>query len=152
MEEAPEEHISYGTCIVCQEDLNGTRDFGGLGLLQPSRLIRRYPDSHNTHLNEVLLAHPSMDLCMTSPQHPAFPPADAHNRDMKAASNFEGFPAQCTRFGLHASVCGHMMHLDYFQTYRMSIRQRHRSQTTRNHPENISRKEYIFPSDCNDPQ
>jgi E3 ubiquitin-protein ligase UBR1 len=147
MEETPEEHVSYGTCIVCQEDLNGTRPFGGLGLLQPSRLIRRHPDSHNMYLNEVLQTAPSMDRCTTPSYDSTFPPSDAHNRDMKAAAspNFEGFPAQYTRFGLHASACGHMMHLDCFQTYSMSIRQRHRSQATRNHPENISRKEFICP-------
>ena len=147
MEETPEEHVSYGTCIVCQEDLNGSRHFGGLGLLQPSRLIRRHPDSHNMYLNEVLLTSASMDRCTTPPCDSSFPPLDAHNRDMKSAasSNFEGFPAQYTRFGLYASTCGHMMHLDCFQTYSMSIRQRHRSQATRNHPENISRKEFICP-------
>jgi E3 ubiquitin-protein ligase UBR1 len=38
-----EEAVSFGTCIVCQEDLNGAggKLFGALGLIQPSRLIRR---------------------------------------------------------------------------------------------------------------
>lgn len=147
MEETPDECISYGTCIVCQEDLNGARKFGALGLIQPSRLIRRHPDSHNFYLNEVLQTSPSMDRYSTLPHDSTFPPLDAHNRDLKAgvSPNFEGFPAQYTRFGLHSSVCGHMMHLDCFQTYSMSIRQRHRSQATRNHPENIPRKEFICP-------
>jgi E3 ubiquitin-protein ligase UBR1 len=76
-----------------------------------------------------------------------FPPPNAEALDAKAGSspNFEGFPAQFTRFGLHASVCSHMMHLDCFQVYSVSIRQRHRAQATRNHPESIPRKEYICP-------
>ena len=147
MEDTPEEQVSYGTCIVCQEDLNGTRHFGGLALLQPSRLIRRHPDSHNLYLNEVLQIAPSMDRSPVSASDTSFPPPDAHIRDVKSVSstNFEGFPAQYTRFGLHSSVCGHMMHLDCFQNYSVSIRQRHRAQATRNHPENIPRKEFICP-------
>jgi E3 ubiquitin-protein ligase UBR1 len=38
-----------------------------------------------------------------------------------------------------------MMHLECFHVYTVSIRQRHRSQATRNHPESIPRKEYICP-------
>ncbi|KAF7982421.1 hypothetical protein HWV62_28541 [Athelia sp. TMB] len=146
MDETMEEHISFGTCIVCQEDLNGSRNFGGLGLVQPSRFIRRHPDSHNMYLNEVLQTTPSMDRCVPS-VHETFPPREAHKRDPKPGppASFEGFPANHTRFGLHASTCGHMMHLDCFQTYSMSIRHRHRSQPSRNHPENIPRKEFICP-------
>ncbi|KAF7331631.1 E3 ubiquitin-protein ligase [Mycena kentingensis (nom. inval.)] len=139
---------SYGTCIVCQEDLNVARPFGMLGLVQPSRFIRRHPDSHNAYLNEVLQTPSSLDRM---PSNVAamnkFPPPQAETLDSKAASagHFDGFPAQFTRFGLHASVCTHMMHLDCFQVYMVSIRQRHRTQSTRNHPESIPRKEYICP-------
>ena len=38
-----------------------------------------------------------------------------------------------------------MMHLDCFQVYSVSIRQRHRAQATRDHPKGIPRKEYICP-------
>lgn len=146
MEENQEEHVSFGTCIVCQEDLNSTRAFGALGLVQPSRLIRRHPDSQNTYLNEVLQTPPSMDRAVSSVPV-AFPPAHADVLDSKATSstNFESFSTNYTRFGLYTSVCSHMMHLDCFQVYSVSIRQRHRAQGTRNHPESIYRKEYICP-------
>ncbi|KAJ7073950.1 hypothetical protein C8F01DRAFT_1242237 [Mycena amicta] len=143
-----EERVSYGTCIVCQEDLNTLRPFGMLGLVQPSRFIRRHPDSHNAYLNEVLQTPASMDrLPQGSAAMNKFPPPQAEAQDAKAGSagHFDGFPAQFTRFGLHASVCTHMMHLDCFQAYSISIRQRHRTQSTRNHPESIPRKEYICP-------
>ena len=146
MEEEHELPVSYGTCIVCQEDLNSGRSFGALGLVQPSRFIRRHPDSHNMYLNEVLQTDPSLDRSTPSPLH-TFPPSKAEIIESKStpSANFEGFPASYTRFGLHASVCSHMMHLDCFQQYSLSIRQRHRAQATRNHPETISRKEYICP-------
>jgi E3 ubiquitin-protein ligase UBR1 len=143
MMEPPEEQVSFGTCIVCQEDLNVTRPFGTLGLVQPSRLIRRHPDSHNAYLNEALQNSPSMDRATSSP-NTTFPPRDADVLDDRSSS-FEGFPSQYTRFGLYASICSHMMHLDCFHVYTVSIRQRHRSQATRNHPESIPRKEYICP-------
>ncbi|KAJ7485394.1 hypothetical protein FB451DRAFT_1431358 [Mycena latifolia] len=144
------DQVSYGTCIVCQEDLNlnGARPFGMLGMVQPSRFIRRHPDSVNSYLNEVLQTPVSMDRAAgAGAGGNKFPPPQAEALDAKAGAspNFEGFPAQFTRFGLHASVCSHMMHLDCFQVYSVSIRQRHRAQATRNHPESIPRKEYICP-------
>ncbi|KAF8957057.1 hypothetical protein BDZ97DRAFT_1954955 [Flammula alnicola] len=129
-----EEIVSFGTCIVCQEDLSSAsamagKPFGSLGLVQPSRLIRRHPDTQSSYLNEVLVAPLSMD----------------HLLDARSTShNFEGFPSNYTRFGLHGSVCSHLMHLDCFQVYSVSIRQRHRAQA----PESsrcIPRKEFICP-------
>jgi E3 ubiquitin-protein ligase UBR1 len=155
-----EEEVSFGTCIVCQEDLNGAdgKIFGALGLIQPSRLVRRHPDGQNGQLNEVLGSPSSMDRAGVSTgsgnlgstsgmgTSTTFPPSQADLLDSKAVSpNFEGFPSNYTRFGLHSSVCSHMMHLDCFQVYSVSIRQRHRAQATRNHPECIPRKEYICP-------
>lgn len=134
---------SYGTCIVCQEDLNEAKAFGTLGLIQPSRLLRKHPDSHSQYLNELMTMPQSLDRA--SPRDTTFPPANAEELDSVSPPNFDGFPAQYTRFGLHASLCGHMMHLDCFQVYNSSIRQRHRSHATRNHPEIIQRKEYICP-------
>ncbi|KAE9403494.1 hypothetical protein BT96DRAFT_917440 [Gymnopus androsaceus JB14] len=157
-----EEEVSYGSCIVCQEDLNSSKAFGMLGMVQPSRFIRRQPDGHAAHLNEVLQAPESMDRASLSSQSTpsTFPPPNAESLDAHAkakatavtgasgsggAQNYEGFPNQCTRFGLHSSVCSHMMHLDCFHVYSLSIRQRHRAQATRSHPETIPRKEYICP-------
>jgi len=155
-----EEAISFGTCIVCQEDLTSTsaasgKPFGALGLVQPSRIIRRHPDLQPSYLNEVLQAPVSMDRTTISTAFgpvsgpgsiPSFPPLNADQLDARSTShNFEGFPASYTRFGLHGSICSHLMHLDCFQVYSVSVRQRHRSQATRNHPECIPRKEFICP-------
>ncbi|KAF9073193.1 hypothetical protein BDP27DRAFT_1381774 [Rhodocollybia butyracea] len=147
-----EEEISYGTCIVCQEDLNSSKAFGMLGTVQPSRFIRRQPDGYTTYLNDVLQAPESMDRTPPTSQSAvlaAFPPPDAESLDASASavggSTYEGFPNQFTRFGLHTSVCSHIMHLDCFHVYSLSIRQRHRAQATRSHPETIPRKEYICP-------
>ena len=46
--------VSYGTCIVCQEELNNSKVFGSLGLLHPSKIIKKHPDGHNLYLDEIL--------------------------------------------------------------------------------------------------
>ncbi|KAF8837246.1 hypothetical protein BDN67DRAFT_1014026 [Paxillus ammoniavirescens] len=151
VEETPGEGLPHGSCIVCQEDLNDSKAWGMLGLVQPSRLLRKHPDSHSSYLNELMGMPPSLDRCSQSPSLPlssaTFPPVDGNLEEdvTQFPSNFDGFPAQYTRFGLHASMCGHMMHMECFQVYNTSIRQRHRAHATRNHPENILRKEYICP-------
>ncbi|KAI0719055.1 hypothetical protein C8T65DRAFT_604021 [Cerioporus squamosus] len=145
--DTPEEPVSYGTCIVCQEELNNSKSFGSLGFIQPSRHLRRHPDGHQSYTNEALTCPESLDRAMTVPHETTFPPS---NEEIKAAkrvhaTNFDAFPSQFTLFGLHGSICSHMMHLDCFTVYSGSIRQRHRNQATRNHPESIPRKEYICP-------
>jgi len=95
-----EEAVSFGTCIVCQEDLNGAggKLFGALGLIQPSRLVRRHPDGQNWHLNDVLASSFSMDRTVvnigagtpgnTSGMSPSttFPPSQADLLDSKTRS------------------------------------------------------------------
>ena len=141
--------ISFGTCIVCQEKLDQNRGFGALGMIQPSRFLRKQPDSSTLYINEVLLASESMDRVVivedaTSSQ------TYRHNNQGNdiidgTRSPFVAFPNHSTKFGLYASVCSHMMHLDCFQVYNISIKHRHRAQGQRNHPECIARKEYICP-------
>ncbi|KAI0045753.1 hypothetical protein FA95DRAFT_93210 [Auriscalpium vulgare] len=143
MDEGP---TSFGTCIVCQEELNATKPFGALGLVQPSRLIRRQPDGHGGLMSDVLNASYSLDRSPSPASSWTFPPREEDIKDAKLpATNFEVFPSQNTRFGLHGSICSHLMHLECFNVYTVSIRQRHRTQITRNHPESVHRKEFICP-------
>ncbi|OSX68023.1 hypothetical protein POSPLADRAFT_1129207 [Postia placenta MAD-698-R-SB12] len=145
--DTPEAPVSYGTCIVCQEELNNSKPFGSLGFLQPSRLLRRQPDGQGAYITEALSSAESLDRSSEQSSDTVFPPLEAMAKDQKARSfhNFDGFSAQYTRFGIHSSICSHMMHLECFTVYSGSIRQRHRAQATRNHPDNIHRKEFICP-------
>ena len=146
MDTKGKESVSFGTCIVCQEDLDSSKGFGALALVQPSRLIRKHPDGSSSYLNETILMDSSLDR--NSPKLPdsTFPPKDAEAIDAsKRASGtiFDGFP-QHAKFGLYSSVCSHMMHLDCFQVYNASIKHRHRAQGQRNHPESIARKTTFY--------
>ncbi|KAL5535029.1 UBR1 [Sanghuangporus sanghuang] len=143
-----ERPVSFGTCIVCQEDLNSSKGFGALGLIQPSRLVRKHPEGQIYHVNEALSTPESLDRPVPPRLGTQFPPEDAELRDAQKKANnqlFDGFPSHYTKFGLVGSVCSHMMHLDCFQVYNVSIKQRHRAQGQRNHPESIARKEYLCP-------
>jgi len=138
------EPASLGTCIVCQEELNTSKPFGALGFIQPSKLVRKQPDGNGGLMNDVMTSPYSLDRSPPASENVTFPPRGEALHDPKVAS-FEVFPSQNIRFGLHASICSHLMHLDCFNAYTLSIRQRHRTQAARNHPESIPRKEYICP-------
>jgi len=137
---------SYGTCIVCQEELNDSKAFGSLGLVQPSKLIREHPDSRSLYLNETLSSPFSLDRS-PSDVDTSFPPKDVEVLDssFRLSLNFQGFPNQHTRFGLYSSVCAHMMHLECFQVYHSSIHQRHPAKATQRRPINIARKGFVCP-------
>ncbi|TFY79159.1 hypothetical protein EWM64_g4852 [Hericium alpestre] len=141
-----EEPASFGPCIVCQEELNASKPFGALGLLQPSRFLRRHQDNSGAFMNDVMTTPYSLDR----PQSPSgtwkFPPRQEDLKEAKSEKNsFEVIAPGNTRFGLYTSICSHLMHLECFNVYNVSIRQRHRTQATRNHPESIPRKEFICP-------
>ncbi|KAI0782190.1 hypothetical protein C8Q75DRAFT_727881 [Abortiporus biennis] len=143
--DTPEPPVSYGTCIVCQEELNNSKSFGSLGFLQPSRLLRRFPDAQFSYVNDILLSPDSLDRSSSMRIDTTFPPLRATETKYQPSPRFDGFSPQFNRFGMHGSICSHMMHLECFTMYSNSIRQRHRAQATRNHPESIPRKEYICP-------
>jgi len=138
--------VSYGTCIVCQEELNDSKVFGSLGLLQPSKLIRKHPDGHNLYLNETLSSPFSLDRS-PSGVDTSFPPKDAEVLDssLRLSLDFQGFPSQHTRFGLYSSVCTHMMHLECFQVYHSSVHQRYPAQATQRRLKDIARMGFVCP-------
>ncbi|CAL1696803.1 unnamed protein product [Somion occarium] len=146
MGDTPETPVSYGTCIVCQEELNNNKAFGSLGFLQPSRVLRRYPEPPIAQMNDVFTVPETLDRAGPPSAIATFPPLEAAQVKWDGPPKFDAFDTSLHgRFGLHASICSHMMHLECFTVYSASIRQRHRMQATRNHPESIPRKEYICP-------
>lgn len=111
---------SFGTCIVCQEALNRSESFGSLAFIQSSSALRCVGTSDVVTVKQVL------------------------------SSNQTGEPSQTSHAissskGLYLSTCGHSMHLKCFQTYVHSVEARHAAQPTRNHPEDLGRREFICP-------
>ncbi|EIW67293.1 hypothetical protein TREMEDRAFT_33731 [Tremella mesenterica DSM 1558] len=130
-----EEIVTYGQCIVCQEQVSSKQPGGMLALLQPSRILR---DVVNDRVHNNDSSHPSKSSSepirgaddTLLPQDPV--PFQAH-------------PSTGLRFGVHMSACGHMMHDICMTTYFDATRHRHSTQVQRHHPENAMRQEYLCP-------
>ena len=110
----------FGTCIVCQEALNRSESFGSLAFIQSSSALRCVSTTEIVTLKQVL-------SCDQSDESPRTSHGISSSR------------------GLYLSTCGHSMHLKCFQTYIHSVEARHAAQPTRNHPEDLGRREFICP-------
>ena len=126
----------YGSCIVCQEDLDHSRAYGALGFIQPSRFRHSMSGDRPSDLAASVILPLSLDE--------AIPTEGPSNSDVPSGS-FGAFSRETTSFALHSSFCGHFMHVECFKVYKTSIEQRHLQQPQRNHAENIDREEFICP-------
>lgn len=113
-----------GSCIVCQEDASPSdgRTYGSLGLFQASLLHRTFQFPGNDKFLQILSKNAGKwDLTSSTLQ--------SYEKNM----------------GIYSSSCGHLMHSSCFNTYLQSIESRQMSQSTRNHPEDINRREFLCP-------
>ncbi|GAA6011286.1 hypothetical protein JCM11491_006784 [Sporobolomyces phaffii] len=145
---SPKPKIDFGSCIVCQDELEGSKAFGILGLVQGSNLIRLTPSGpDNVAFQHEILATPASldrDASSVRPFGIASEKTRVHSFDDSGDGIARGFP-QNQKSGFHASSCGHLMHLACFETYCASLATRHRQQPTRCHPETIERREFVCP-------
>jgi E3 ubiquitin-protein ligase UBR1 len=130
----PEE--TYGSCIVCQEDVTPSHTGGMLALFQPSRVMREcVPD--RDWFEESVLTPSSLDQ------------ATRYHRFGMGSSgepeSTDGYPAANHRFGVIISACTHLMHESCMAHYFDATRYRHTQQVQRHHPENAARYEYLCP-------
>ncbi|CAO3587585.1 unnamed protein product [Absidia cylindrospora] len=104
-------HFPAGTCIVCQEELDRTRLYGVLGLVQNSHIQRQTPLKNA----DVLV-----DICETAQgRNPALERAEAVPPGAKAG--LHGFPSDAHVPGVQVSSCGHLMHARCFDNYQASV-------------------------------
>ncbi|GAA6062341.1 hypothetical protein JCM10212_006591 [Sporobolomyces blumeae] len=140
--------VDFGSCIVCQDELEESAAFGLLGLVQGSNLIRLTPTgTDNVAFQEEILATPAdldVDATPLRPIGVAAQKVPVHSFDESGDGLARGFP-QNQKSGFHVSSCGHLMHLSCFETYCSSLAARHRQQPTRCHPETIERREFVCP-------
>ncbi|KAF9431062.1 hypothetical protein BGZ94_009987 [Podila epigama] len=165
-------HYPTGTCIVCQEEMTQSSEYGMLAYVQPSHVLRQTPMDQAQFLLESTISPLSLDVSATSirpfgiassfEKHKASfgqdntsPPTSASSGKGRAMGTSEqsyrpqntakGFPTSSHRRGLYSSSCGHLMHIRCFETYVRSLQQRHDAQHNRNHPENPAQFEYMCP-------
>ncbi|CAG8846157.1 27799_t:CDS:1, partial [Racocetra persica] len=138
------------TCIVCQEETNASSLYGILGLVQPSKLLRHTPFDDKDYVFEAINCPENLDhkYDRSVPYGVASLACDVGVSESPIPSRHfssKGFPSDSCRLGSYASTCGHLMHVKCFDTYFLSLEQRHQLQLARNHPENVSRKEFMCP-------
>lgn len=132
---------SFGACIFCQENLDHHKAFGNLAHIQSSRVMRTTPRHDAYSLQQSLQVPLTLDR------------NDANGKRIRGDTilpnpsqrKWDGFPSEDHRFGFYASTCGHLMHLSCFDNYCRSIEQRHAQQIARNHPEDLSKSEFVCP-------
>ncbi|GAC73291.1 N-end rule pathway, recognition component UBR1 [Moesziomyces antarcticus T-34] len=143
---------SWGSCILCQENLATDKAFGSLAHIQPSRMMRMTPKQDAPSLQQALEAPLTMDRSSDEGKRvqgappmgrTSLPPSNGGRTRQGPA--YGSFPQEDHRFGFYASTCGHLMHLHCFETYCRSVEQRHTQQIARNHPEELQRSEFICP-------
>ncbi|KAL7415119.1 hypothetical protein BDY24DRAFT_383763 [Mrakia frigida] len=137
-DEHDEEEIVYGACMVCQEDCTSNVACGSMALVQPSKLIRYSPMNSLPWLEESIRVPTSLDRLDN------FPPPPTSNQP-PTSSLPDAFPRNNFKFGLYTSTCGHLMHLNCFESYTKTTESRHHAQAARNHPENVARREFNCP-------
>ncbi|GAA5974704.1 hypothetical protein JCM11641_007232 [Rhodosporidiobolus odoratus] len=153
MEDAAEKErprTNFGSCIVCQDELEASASFGMLAHMQGSNLLRHAPtgESNVPYQQEVLSLPASLDrdLQHVRPYGTASQklPVGGFTSTDSTDGLARGFP-QNQKSGIHASSCGHMMHLACFERYTRSLEQKHHQQPTRCHPEDLERREFTCP-------
>lgn len=103
-------HFPSGTCIVCQEELDRSRLFGVLGLVQKSKSLRNTPMKNA----DVLV-----DIFETAQGKGTWSEHMEASPNKKSA--YRGFPMDSHVDGLHISTCGHLMHAHCFNGYQESV-------------------------------
>ncbi|KAF9169045.1 hypothetical protein BGX20_010877 [Mortierella sp. AD010] len=163
-------HYPTGTCIVCQEEMTQSSEYGMLAYVQPSHVLRQTPED-SQFLLEAVVSPLSLDVSATSirpfgiasnfekhassfekktdsistPFESSSRPERSTGRPYKPQKVARGFPTTSHRRGLYTSSCGHLMHIRCFDTYVRSLQQRHEAQHNRNHPEDPAQREYMCP-------
>lgn len=141
---------SWGSCILCQENLGADKAFGTLAHIQPSRMMRMTPKQDAPSLQQALEAPLTMDRNASDGKRiqgtaPMGRSGLSQSSKARPGPAYGSFPQEDHRFGFYASTCGHHMHLHCFETYSRSVEQRHTQQIARNHPEDLHRSEFICP-------
>ncbi|KAJ2575244.1 E3 ubiquitin-protein ligase ubr1, partial [Coemansia sp. RSA 1836] len=159
-----------GSCIVCQEECDGAKSYGILSLVQANRVVRTAPLADAAHVIDILRLPGGLDSTISEsgtvlPQSPdeasamssaksSGPSRSADHSGVAsqvaagaygAPSGLKGFPVLYHERGMAASTCGHLMHVRCFMQYCQGVESKRQQQPTRNHPENLHRKEYLCP-------
>ncbi|KAJ2356827.1 E3 ubiquitin-protein ligase ubr1, partial [Coemansia sp. RSA 2618] len=162
--------VPTGACIVCQEECDSVKPYGMLALVQANRVERMAPLSDAPQVVDILRLPGGLDVHIPAadgavPQSPSEMAAAQPTKGLSQAQSVEQlramnriaagaygansglkrFPVMYHERGMAASTCGHLMHTRCFTQYCQGIELKRQPHPTRNHPENLHRKEYLCP-------
>ena len=144
-----------GNCILCQEETNDTRLFGTFALLANSNIFRQTNIQDPDFFAEALSTPTSLDRTAENIR-----PFGVANKNRKKITKLtpsgskvvsehrglgKGFSPLFASRGPVSVGCGHIMHYSCFDLYCSATLRRQHHQIARNHPERISRKEFVCP-------
>ncbi|KAG1081131.1 hypothetical protein G6F42_023064 [Rhizopus arrhizus] len=121
-------HFPVDNCIVCQEELDDTKLYGMLGLIQQTNMQRLSPLNNKDVLADVLESSRQANPWVSRPEN------------SEKAPLFSGFPTDAHVAGLDISSCGHLMHSECFDTYQKSVENLFLGELGRMFPFSISPK------------
>ncbi|BFZ64949.1 E3 ubiquitin-protein ligase ubr1 [Saitoella coloradoensis] len=153
----PHKHWEFpsGTCILCQEECGESQIYGTLAMVQPTNIFRETPFEQNDFVYEILGVPSSLDrsaedirpfgAATLNKEVRSTLSADGKRKKVEDQGLGMGWPPACVRDRKVTTGCGHLMHATCFNQYHESVVQRHAVQSSRNHPENIHRREVLCP-------
>ena len=144
-----------GNCILCQEETNDSRLYGTFALIIESNILRQTDFEDEDYVREVVELPDSLDRSAD-----AIRPFGVGGRNRVQVRKFtsdgfevmserqglgKGFNAKNCRSGPVSVGCGHIMHYNCFELYCQATQRRQTHQIARNHPEQVSRMEFVCP-------
>ncbi|EPY51618.1 N-end-recognizing protein Ubr1 [Schizosaccharomyces cryophilus OY26] len=154
------------SCLLCQEELKDKRPYGTLAFIQRSSVIRFLPSIDTDYSHEIYDLPVNLDRKVSSRPY-GMAAYNKHNLDsvenyhshtsgnsyseseglddLESKDVLKGFPSDSLDRGLYANSCGHLMHIDCFKNLMTSVTLTTRSNPYRNHPHNLSMKEFLCP-------
>ncbi|KAK2800941.1 hypothetical protein FQN50_007916 [Emmonsiellopsis sp. PD_5] len=144
-----------GTCILCQEDTNDSRLYGTFALVTESKILRHTDLNDSSYVGEVLKVPASLDRSAENIR--PFGVAGENRKMVRSLDSSggevitekqglgKGFNPEQASKGPVTTGCGHIMHYHCFEVYYAAGQRRHNHQVARNHPENLSLKEFVCP-------
>ncbi|PSK46522.1 hypothetical protein B9Z65_5490 [Elsinoe australis] len=143
-------------CILCQEDATDDRLYGCFAFISPSGIQRQTPLNDSIYVQEVIDTPASLDRSCEYVR--PFGKA-SRNRVVTEKTSADGTHTKHETQGLGegfkhydhivrdnvVTSCGHMMHFSCFDTYLSATQRRQSQQISRNHPENLEKKEFLCP-------
>ncbi|KAK9472144.1 uncharacterized protein V1510DRAFT_366315 [Dipodascopsis tothii] len=137
-DDLPSWKFPSGTCILCRKAFHENDIFGTIAMVSGSSVFRQTPFQSTEWMVDAVTGPQSLDV----------PPTyNVGGESSKSEDNTigRGFPKEAVSGRVVTGSCVHVLHMSCYEGYLYTARLRHNQQVARNHPENISKGEFLCP-------